>query len=69
MVDEGVCAVFQDEETPSKGSHVEEDIVGVHHWRLLRLDKYRMFLLLSQGLDSVVEVLSLQEVNVVVLGN
>jgi hypothetical protein len=39
MVDEGVCAVFQDEETPNKGGRVEEDIVEVHHWELLRFDR------------------------------
>jgi hypothetical protein len=60
MVDEGVCAIFQDEETSNEGSHVEEDIAGVHHCRLLCPDSQLMAndLLLSQELDSDVKAVS-----------
>lgn len=32
VIYEGICTVFQDEETSNEGGHIEEDIVGVHHW-------------------------------------
>jgi len=59
MVNEGVCAIFQDEETPNKGGCIEEDIVEVHHWELC---------FSSQGLDSVVELVS-PGANIAVSGN